>query len=93
MEIIAKLVGLTSGFALMRWHKAPIDMIATSVAVDVALAPLTAVIAARRSRSATRWIVVGLAFGMWALAYALLISPRAPGTPVQPPDAGTPNAA
>ena len=84
MEIIAHLVGLTSGFALMRLHKAPVDMIATSLIVDAALAPLTAVIAARRGRSAMRWVIAGFAFGMWALAYVLIIAPARTDVPAQP---------
>lgn len=84
MEIIARIVGLASGFALMRMHKAPIDMIATSLMVDAALAPLTAVIAARRGRSTMRWVAAGFAFGMWALAYVLIVVPRAGVEPAQP---------
>jgi type IV secretory pathway TrbD component len=84
VEIIAKIVGLASGFALMRIHKAPIDMIATSLMVDAALAPLTGVIAARRGRSAMRWVPVGFALGMWALAYVLIVVPRQPVEPAQP---------
>ncbi len=84
MEIIAKIVGLASGFALMRSHKAPLDMIATSLMVDAALAPLTAVIAVRRGRSAMRWVLAGFALGMWALAYVLIVMPRQPVEPAHP---------
>ena len=84
MEIIAKIVGLASGFALMRTHKAPLDMIATSLMVDAALAPLTGVIAARRGRSARRWVLAGFALGMWALAYVLIVGPRQPVVPTEP---------
>jgi len=90
MGIIAKIVGMASGFVLMRSHKAPIDMIATSLMVDAALAPLTAVIAARRGRSTLRWVVAGFAFGMWALAYVLIIVPRQPVEPAQPENPAQP---
>ncbi len=90
MEIIATVVGYASGFALMRMHKPPIDMIATSLIVDTALAPLTAVIAARRGRSPLRWAVVGFALGMWALAYVLIVVPRAPAAPAHPGNPAVP---
>lgn len=90
MEIIATIVGFASGFALMRLHKPPIDMIATSLIVDAALAPLTAVIAARRGRSAVRWTMLGFALGMWALAYVLIITPRRPDDPVRPENPSPP---
>ena len=90
MEIIATIVGLASGFALMRLHKAPIDMIATSLLVDAALAPLTAVIAARRGRSTVRWVMAGFALGMWALAYVLIIVPRQPDAPAHPENPALP---
>ncbi len=77
MEIIATHRGYASGFALMRSHKAPLDLIATSLIVDAALAPLTAIIAARRGRSPLRWVVIGFVLGMWALAYVLIVSPQA----------------
>jgi hypothetical protein len=78
MSIIATIVGYASGFALMRLHKPPIDLIATSLMIDAALAPLTAVIAARRGRSPMRWTILGFALGMWALAYVLIVAPRSP---------------
>lgn len=84
MQMIATIIGLASGFALMRRHLAPVDMIATSLIVDAALAPLTAVIAARRGRSAARWVIGGFALGMWSLAYVLIIAPRGPESPLQP---------
>ena len=84
MQILANIIALTSGFALMRSHKAPLDMIATSLIVDAALAPLTAVIAARRGRSAVRWVAAGFAFGMWALAFVLVFAPRRSDAPVPP---------
>jgi hypothetical protein len=84
MEIMARIVAIASGFALMRSHKAPVDLFATSLIVDAALAPLTAIIAARRGRSATRWVLVGFALGMWALAYVLIVMPRQPDAPAHP---------
>jgi hypothetical protein len=92
MHLIATVVGWASGFALMRMPKPPIDMIATSLIVDAALAPLTAIIAARRGRSVIPWVVAGFAFGMWALAYVLIVVPRAPVAPAHPvnPPAGPP---
>jgi hypothetical protein len=90
MEIIATIVSYASGFALMRSHKAPIDMIATSLIVDAALAPLTAVIAARRGRSPLRWALAGFALGMWALAYVLMVAPHTTDKPVRPQNPSRP---
>ena len=90
MELIAKIVGVASGFALMRSHQAPLDLIATSLMVDAALAPLTAVIAARRGRSALRWAAVGFVLGMWALAYVLIVVPRQPVAPMEPENPAQP---
>jgi hypothetical protein len=90
MKTIATIVGLMSGFALMRSHKAPVDMIATSLIVDAALAPLTAIIAARRGRSAMRWAIVGFAFGMWALAYVLIVAPKQSEAPLHPQNPARP---
>src|ERR1700719_1745779 len=90
MKTIAAIVGLMSGFALMRSHKAPVDMIATSLIVDAALAPLTAIIAARRGRSAVRWVIAGFALGMWALAYVLIVVPRQPAAPAHPENPARP---
>jgi type IV secretory pathway TrbD component len=74
----------------MRLHKAPVDIIATSLIVDAALAPLTAIIAARRGRSAMRWVIAGFAFGMWSLAYVLIVVPRQPDAPVHPENPARP---
>ena len=73
----------------MRSHKAPVDMLATSLIVDAALAPLTAIIAARRGRSPMRWAIAGFALGTWALAYVLIVAPRPsePARPDNPPPA------
>jgi len=76
----ATAVGLASGFALIGYRESPLDLLVTSAVVNVALAPLTAVIAARRGRSAAVWGAIGLCFGMWALAATLILMtpPKAP---------------
>ena len=87
MVTLAKVLGIASGFALMRSGAPPATLIATSLAIDLALAPLTAVIASRRGRSVTLWTVAGLAFGMWALAAVLVMKagPARPEPPRYPP--------
>ena len=91
MGKIAIIVGWASGFALTRFHGSPADMIATSIAVDAALAPLTGIIAGRRCRRAMAWAVCGFPFGMWALAAVLLIRPPRPSL-AGVPDASGPRA-
>jgi len=76
MSTIAAILGFTSGFALLGYHETTARLIATSLAVNASLAPLTAIIAARRARSLTFWVIAGFAFGMWALAIVLLLSRR-----------------
>jgi hypothetical protein len=76
MTAIATIVSLTSGFALIGYHEPPATLLGTALAVDASLAPLTAVIAARRGRSPLLWAVVGFTFGVWSLAYVLLFRPR-----------------
>jgi hypothetical protein len=76
MSTIAAILGFTSGFALLGYHETTARLIATSLAVNASLAPLTAIIAARRARSLAFWVVAGFAFGMWALAIVLLLSRR-----------------
>lgn len=86
MLTLARILGLASGFALMRYHLPPAGIIATSLIVDATLAPLTGVIAARRGRSPWRWAVLGFPFGMWPLAYVLLVRPRTHASdPAYPP--------
>ncbi len=77
MWTIATILNVTSGFALMRYRGGPAEIIATSLVIDAALAPLTATIAARRGRSPLVWALLGFALGMWALAATLLMRPRA----------------
>jgi ABC-type protease/lipase transport system fused ATPase/permease subunit len=84
MAMLANILSFTSGFVLMGYQLPPATMIATSIVVDLALAPLTAVIASRRGRSAAVWTVAGLAFGMWALAAVLLLRPSTASTPTRP---------
>lgn len=84
---IATILNVTSGFALMRYRGGAAEIIATSLIIDAALAPLTATIAARRGRSWLLWALLGFALGMWALAATLLIRPRAHATPPSTSDA------
>ena len=87
IETWATAAGLASGFALMGYKESPINLIVTSAAINLALAPLTAVVAARRGRSAAVWGIIGLCFGMWALAATLLLMspPKPPPDPMPPP--------
>jgi hypothetical protein len=84
MTIVASLLSIASGFALMGYHEPPANMIATSIIINLALTPLTAIVAARRDRSAIRWIVAGLALGAWALAAVMIIPPSRPAPPPRP---------
>jgi hypothetical protein len=76
----ATALGYASGFALMGYKQSPLDLLVTSAVINLSLAPLTAIIAARRGHSAAVWSVIGLCFGMWALAATLLLMspPKAP---------------
>ncbi|HVA68415.1 MAG TPA: hypothetical protein VNF45_03825 [Candidatus Binataceae bacterium] len=76
MPTIAHIVSIASGFALMRYPEPPSRLLATSLVIDAALAPLTATIAARRGRSPVAWAFAGFLFGMWALAAAMLVPAR-----------------
>lgn len=96
MRTLAMIIGFGSGFALMGVDRTPVSMIATSLLVDAALAPLTGVIAARGGRSGLVWTMIGLPLGMWALAFALLFlrsRKRAPDDSGQPPFPPTSDAA
>jgi hypothetical protein len=81
MSTLARIVSIASGFALMGYRLPPATLLGTSIAVDLALAPLTAVVAGRRGRSGRIWMVAGLVFGMWALAAVLLLRPIRPARP------------
>ena len=61
MWTIATILNVTSGFALMRYRGGPAEIIATSLIIDAALAPLTATIASRRGRSLVIWSLLGFA--------------------------------
>jgi hypothetical protein len=89
MTTLAAIVGYASGFALMRYRGSPADLIATSLTIDVALAPLTALVAARRGRSVVLWSVLGFLFGAWALFWALLVLSVKPAR-IDPPTPGFP---
>jgi hypothetical protein len=90
MWTIATILNVTSGFALMRYPGNPAEIIATSLIIDAALAPLTATIAWRRGRSLTIWALLGFAFGMWALVATLLIRPRIRDPRTDPRPGGPP---
>jgi hypothetical protein len=80
----ATALGLASGFGLMGFKETSLNLLVTSAVINAALAPLTAVIASRRGRSAIVWGAIGLCFGMWALAATLLLmSPPKGASPSQ----------
>jgi hypothetical protein len=87
MWTIATILNVTSGFALMRYRGGPAEIIATSLVIDAALAPLTATIASRRGRSTLIWSLLGFALGMWALAATLMLRPRISAAPPPTSDA------
>jgi hypothetical protein len=71
----------------MRYRGGPAEIIATSLIIDAALAPLTATIASRRGRSALVWLLLGFALGMWALAATLMLRRRVSTAPSPTSDA------
>jgi hypothetical protein len=83
MDTLATILSITSGFALMGNRLAPETIVATSIVVDLALAPLTAVIAAHRGRRASVWAVAGI-FGMWTLAAVLILPAVSPERAARP---------
>jgi hypothetical protein len=87
MGTAASILSVTSGFALLGYPLPPATVLATSIVVDLALAPLTAIIASRRGRSALGWTIAGLTLGMWALAVVLILpaANRSPEPPSYPP--------
>lgn len=95
MATLADILSIASGFALMGYHMPPETLLGSSIVVDLALAPLTAVVAARRGRSVAIWLVAGLAFGMWALATVLLMKSAVSesATKPEPPDFPSPSDA
>ena len=84
MTTVAYILGLASGFGLMPYHESPANMIATSIIVDLALAPLTAIVAMRRNRSIVAWAIAGVALGAWALACVMLLPEYRPAPPRPP---------
>ncbi len=92
MTTLASILSLTSGFALMGYRLPPATILATSIVVDLSLAPLTAVIASRRGRNVLGWTIAGLALGMWTLA-AVLILPAPNRSQNEPPYPPTSHAA
>ena len=85
MTTVANIMSLASGFALMGYREPPANLLATSIIVNLALTPLTAIVASRRGRSVIRWIIAGLLLGAWALAAVMIIPPSRPAPPI--PDA------
>jgi hypothetical protein len=79
----ATALGLASGFGLMGYKESPLNLLITSAAINISLAPLTAVVASRRGRSAAVWGIIGLGFGMWALAATLLMSSPKTAAPTE----------
>lgn len=73
MRTAATILSVISGFGLMGYRLPPATILATSIVVNLALAPLTAVIASRRGRSTLGWTITGLLLGMWALAVVLML--------------------
>lgn len=92
MSALALLLGITSGFILVGYQESPATLIMTSLAVDAALAPITTIIAVQRKRSLLAWVVLGLVFGMWALAWILLFGSRS-AHPAEEAPPTTPEAA
>ncbi len=56
------------------------NLLATSLAVDASLAPLTAIVANRRGRATRLWAIIGFLFGLWAFIVVLLIGKPKPRT-------------
>ena len=81
MQTIATIVAYASGFALMHSHESAVNLLATSLAVDASLAPLTAIVAMRRGRGVKLWTVVGFLFGLWAFIVVLLLGKPRPADP------------
>ena len=78
MQTVATIIAYASGFALMRYHESAANLLATSLAVDASLAPLTAIVATRRGRPAMLWAIAGFFFGLWAFIVVLLLGKPKP---------------
>jgi hypothetical protein len=70
------VLAVSSGFILTRPHAPSEELIATSLLIDAALAPVTVMLARERGRSTLRWCLFGAALGMWALAAAFFVWER-----------------
>jgi hypothetical protein len=84
MNSFANIMAVASGFFLMAYKGPPANLLMTSIAINLALAPMTGVIAMRRRRSVLLWTLVGLALGAWALI-AILLLPTNAAVPPPPP--------
>lgn len=86
---LALVLSVTSGFVLLGYHLDAASMVATSLIVDLALAPVTAIVAYQHKRPVLAWTLAGLAFGAWALATILILVRlrRAPDSASLRPDA------
>ncbi len=84
MNSLANVMAVASGFFLMGYKGPPANLLMTSIAINLALAPMTGVIAMRRHRSVPFWTLIGLALGAWALI-AILLLPSNVAAPPPPP--------
>jgi ABC-type dipeptide/oligopeptide/nickel transport system permease component len=55
------------------------SLLVTSLLISVACAVLCGVIAARRKLGRVYWVVMGFAFGPFALPFVLMAKPKGPG--------------
>ena len=78
MQTVAIIVAYASGFGLMHYRESAATLLATSLAVDASLAPLTAIVAMRRGRATIMWAVAGFIFGLWAFIAVLVIGKPKP---------------
>jgi hypothetical protein len=84
MQTIATIIAYASGFALMGYHENTVTLLATSLAVDASLAPLTAIVAMRRGRPFIFWALIGFLFGLWAFILVLIVGKRSDITDAPP---------
>jgi len=81
MRTIATIVAYASGFAFTGYRGSAANLLATSIAVDASLAPLTVIVAMRRGRPPLLWGVLGFVFGLWAFILVLLVGRKSPEAP------------
>jgi hypothetical protein len=86
MQTIATIVAYASGFALMGYHESAANLLATSLAIDASLAPLTAIVARRRGRPLIFWAIIGFVFGLWAFILVLIVGKRGDAATAPPTD-------